>query len=600
MASHGGGDLLEQLYREDFKGLKDMTKAQLAELVECDASYPVKQGYLTKQGGSWKTWKQRWFVLKDRLLVYYKTPQDTEPTGVIPVKGCVVGETPDAKKSHCFRIQSPSRDFYITASSKADMEDWISAIFAKSFGPKLAASSSAGLASKVNGQLRIIVKSGRDLVPRDINGYSDPFCVLLLEAEQFKTKTMLRTLNPTWNETCTFDVSFITSDLHVVVWDWDRFTPPDFMGQLKVPLADLADQQVHDKWIKLLQRRKNEKVSGEIRLELEFQYTKDEGDMDSVNRLFGVPLEEIVKRPHEKGDVPLFVEKATDYLERNALGAEGLFRVPGNSAEMKRLRAFIDQGKIDFETCNDPHVVGGVLKFFLRDLPEPLLTFALYKDFVAAAQLKSRRDALGAAMRTLQVLPRVNYATLERLMSFLNKVSKNGKINLMTAENLAIVFAPNLLRPPHMTQDVVMHMLHVNSIVELMISHFGTFFCGETYKDEVAEEELITPEEAEKAKQEAANESRTSTQNRTSGSRASWSEIVDPGSGKTYFFHELFGSTWSRPAELDPVEEEIPPPPPPPPASAEPVQDEWEQLCTDDGQVYYYNKQTGETSWTHP
>jgi len=38
---------------------------------------------MTKQGGSWKSWKKRWFVLSGSNLYYFKTRKDTEQTGVI-------------------------------------------------------------------------------------------------------------------------------------------------------------------------------------------------------------------------------------------------------------------------------------------------------------------------------------------------------------------------------------------------------------------------------------------------------------------------------------------------------------------------------------
>ena len=37
---------------------------------------PEKDGWLTKQGGSIKTWKKRYFILKDNILYYFKTPKD--------------------------------------------------------------------------------------------------------------------------------------------------------------------------------------------------------------------------------------------------------------------------------------------------------------------------------------------------------------------------------------------------------------------------------------------------------------------------------------------------------------------------------------------
>merc|ERR1711934_324308 len=47
---------------------------------------PDKDGFLTKQGGSIKTWKKRWFVLKGDTLYYFKTQKDPEQTGEIKLE----------------------------------------------------------------------------------------------------------------------------------------------------------------------------------------------------------------------------------------------------------------------------------------------------------------------------------------------------------------------------------------------------------------------------------------------------------------------------------------------------------------------------------
>lgn len=65
---------------------------------------------------------------------------------------------------------------------------------------------------------------------------------------------------------------------------------------------------------------------------------------------------------------------------------EGIFRLNGSTTEMKILKKDIDSGKpIDFTKVQDPNVVSGLLKLYLRELPEPLCTFALFDEFIQAA-----------------------------------------------------------------------------------------------------------------------------------------------------------------------------------------------------------------------
>lgn len=66
---------------------------------------------------------------------------------------------------------------------------------------------------------------------------------------------------------------------------------------------------------------------------------------------------------------------------------EGLFRVPGSTSEVRRLKMGFDTGLADLnDRVSDPHAVAGTLKLYLRELPEPLLTFNLYREWLEAAK----------------------------------------------------------------------------------------------------------------------------------------------------------------------------------------------------------------------
>ena len=66
---------------------------------------------------------------------------------------------------------------------------------------------------------------------------------------------------------------------------------------------------------------------------------------------------------------------------------EGLFRVPGSTSEVRRLKSGFDTGLADLcDRVSDPHAVAGTLKLYLRELPEPLLTYTLYSDWLQAAK----------------------------------------------------------------------------------------------------------------------------------------------------------------------------------------------------------------------
>lgn len=104
-------------------------KQQIAISV-ASLSPPDKDGWLTKQGGSIKTWKRRWFVLKGQNIYYFKTNKDTTLTGCIDLDPeSFVKEEPAAKKKkNMFSVGTKKRIFFIAAESPEEMNSWIETI----------------------------------------------------------------------------------------------------------------------------------------------------------------------------------------------------------------------------------------------------------------------------------------------------------------------------------------------------------------------------------------------------------------------------------------------------------------------------------------
>lgn len=123
-----------------------------------------------------------------------------------------------------------------------------------------------------------------------------------------------------------------------------------------------------------------------------------------------------------------------------------------------------------------------MLKKYLRSLPDPLLTFEFYSDFVAAAQKQNETQRKAAILNIINQLPKENYNNLRYLTKFLSYLSEKNQENKMSPQNIAIVMSPNLLWSPNENEnyiDQVNSTATVNTIVEAMIADWGFFFDGD-------------------------------------------------------------------------------------------------------------------------
>uniref|UniRef100_A0AAY4EYK3 C2 domain-containing protein n=1 Tax=Denticeps clupeoides TaxID=299321 RepID=A0AAY4EYK3_9TELE len=93
------------------------------------------------------------------------------------------------------------------------------------------------------GFLQVKVIKAMDLLAADLNGKSDPFCVLELGNDRLQTHTIYKTLNPEWNKVFTFPVKDIHDALEITVFDEDGDKAPDFLGKISIPLLSIHNGQ---------------------------------------------------------------------------------------------------------------------------------------------------------------------------------------------------------------------------------------------------------------------------------------------------------------------------------------------------------------------
>ncbi|NXU48404.1 RHG22 protein, partial [Turnix velox] len=198
--------------------------------------------------------------------------------------------------------------------------------------------------------------------------------------------------------------------------------------------------------------------------------------------IFGQRLEDTVQYERKFGQrlAPLLVEQCVDFIRERGLTEEGLFRMPGQANLVKDLQDSFDCGeKPHFDSNTDVHTVASLLKLYLRELPEPVIPFAKYEDFLSCGQLLSKDEGEGTQELVKQVknLPQANYNLLKYICKFLDEVQAHSNINKMSVQNLATVFGPNILRPK--MEDPVTMMEGTSLVQHLMtvlISEQGRIF----------------------------------------------------------------------------------------------------------------------------
>ncbi|OWK14674.1 hypothetical protein Celaphus_00001045, partial [Cervus elaphus hippelaphus] len=161
---------------------------------------------------------------------------------------------------------------------------------------------------------------------------------------------------------------------------------------------------------------------------------------------FGKPLEEHLSISGREIAFP--IEACVTMLLECGMQEEGLFRVAPSASKLKKLKAALDCCVVDVQECSaDPHAIAGALKSYLRELPEPLMTFELYDEWIQASNIQDQDKRLQALWNACEKLPKANHNNIRYLIKFLSKLSEYQDVNKMTPSNMAIVLGPNLLWP---------------------------------------------------------------------------------------------------------------------------------------------------------
>ncbi|KAJ3598432.1 hypothetical protein NHX12_001942 [Muraenolepis orangiensis] len=202
-------------------------------------------------------------------------------------------------------------------------------------------------------------------------------------------------------------------------------------------------------------------------------------DLRRIKKVFSCDLTTLVKAHNTTR--PMVVDMCIREIELRGLKSEGLYRVSGFSEHVDDVRLSFDRdgekADISADVYADINIIAGALKLYLRDLPIPLITFDLYSTFIQAAKNTNMDSRLESIHEGLLQLPPAHYETLRYLMAHLRRVTMFEKDNLMSSENLGIVFGPTLMQPPEQnTLATLNDMRQQKLVMQLMIEHEDVLF----------------------------------------------------------------------------------------------------------------------------
>ncbi|KAM3926368.1 arf-GAP with Rho-GAP domain, ANK repeat and PH domain-containing protein 3 [Leptodactylus fuscus] len=173
-----------------------------------------------------------------------------------------------------------------------------------------------------------------------------------------------------------------------------------------------------------------------------------------------------------RNDIPIIVDSCIAFLTQYGLCHEGIYRKNGAKSRIKLL---MDEFRKDARNVklrisdNFIEDVTDVLKRFFRELDDPIFTTELHSQWKEAAEFSEKSKRLEKYQELINILPKVNRATLAALIGHLYRVQKCAGLNQMCTKNLALLFAPSLFQTEGKGE-------HEVKIMEDLIDNYASVF----------------------------------------------------------------------------------------------------------------------------
>lgn len=180
------------------------------------------------------------------------------------------------------------------------------------------------------------------------------------------------------------------------------------------------------------------------------------------------------------------MKKQKKYIFIVGIKSEGIFRRTGSLERQQDLKSLLSKGQtLHLESSvYSVHDCASVLKGFLAELPEPLLTDAHFPVYCQIAEScgiikQSTQDVklLEALQLLFLLLPTENKCLLKDILGLLHLTASYEDFNKMSPDNLAKLFTPHLLCPRKLSPEMLLKESQaLFKIVSFMIEKFTEIF----------------------------------------------------------------------------------------------------------------------------
>ncbi|XP_055642642.1 ralA-binding protein 1 [Toxorhynchites rutilus septentrionalis] len=193
-------------------------------------------------------------------------------------------------------------------------------------------------------------------------------------------------------------------------------------------------------------------------------------ELGDVQPIFGVSLGLAVERSrcHDSVNLPLVVRDCIDYLQENGMQSDQIYKVDAVKAKLQTLKRAYNNREGSCVNEFDIPTACGLLKLFLRELPEPILTTDLSTRFEEAASHSQVSQQEQELVNLVEQLPSCNRTLLSWVILHLDAVTQNESYTKMNAQNIAMFLSPTLQMSHRLFVAILCHCNNLFADTELL------------------------------------------------------------------------------------------------------------------------------------